>query len=117
MVGGFSRPVLDAMRQLAPEFPTSASREEVKAAIRRSYLRIPPRRTGYAVFQVPFMFRGKQIFRAPFVRTATRAGVAVHAWIIDEEADMRRLIQWGVTGLISDRPDVAVRVVRGQRPL
>jgi glycerophosphoryl diester phosphodiesterase len=112
MVGGFSGPVLDAVRQIAPELPTGASRNEVKAAIRRSYLRIPPRRTGYAVFQVPFMFQGKQIFRGSFVRTVTRAGVPVQAWIVDDEADMRRLIQWGVTGLISDRPDVAVRVVR-----
>jgi glycerophosphoryl diester phosphodiesterase len=112
VVGGFSQPVLDAVRQIAPELPSGASRDEVKAAIRRSYLRIPPRRTGYAVFQVPFMFQGKQIFREPFVRTVTRAGVPVQAWIIDDEAVMRRLIQWGVTGLISDRPDVAVRVVR-----
>ena len=90
----------------------SSLRDEVKAAIRRSYLRIPPRRTGYAVFQVPFMFQGKQIFREPLVRTVTRAGVPVQAWIIDDEAVMRRLMSWGVTGLISDRPDVAVRVVR-----
>jgi len=112
VIGGFSRPVLDAVRELAPELPTGASRDEVKAAIRRSYLRIPPRRTGYAVFQVPFMFQGKQIFHAPFVRTVTRAGVGVQAWIIDDEPTMRRLMSWGVTGLISDRPDVAVRVVR-----
>ena len=112
VVGGFSQPVLDAIRRVAPELPTGASRDEVKAAIRRSYLRIPPRRTGYAVFQVPFVFQGKQIFRGSFVHTVTRAGVPVQAWIIDDEADMRRLIQWGVTGLISDRPDVAVRVVR-----
>jgi glycerophosphoryl diester phosphodiesterase len=63
VLGGFSQPVLDAIRRVAPELPTGASRDEVKAAIRRSYLRIPPRRTGYAVFQVPFMFQGKQIFR------------------------------------------------------
>jgi glycerophosphoryl diester phosphodiesterase len=112
VIGGFSQAVLDAARQRAPEFPTGASREEVKAAIRRSYFRIPPRRTGYSVFQVPFVFQGKQIFRAPFVATVTRAGIAVQAWIIDEEEDMHRLIRWGVTGLISDRPDVAVRVVR-----
>ena len=111
VIGGFSQPVLDAVRHLAPEFPTGASREEVKAAIRRSYLRIPPRRTGYHLFQVPFVFQGKQIFREPFVRTARRAGVQVQAWIIDDEPVMRRLISWGVTGLISDRPDVAVRVV------
>ena len=114
LLGGFSQPVLDAARQLAPEYPTGASRDEVKAAIRRSYLRIPPRRTGYALFQVPFVFHGKQIFRAPFVRTARRAGVQVQAWIIDEEPVMRLLMSWGVTGLISDRPDVAVRVARSR---
>ena len=112
VIGGFSRSVLDAVRELAPELPTGASRDEVKAAIRRSYLRIPPRRTGYAVFQVPFIFQGKPIFRRSFVRTVTRAGVGVQAWIIDDEPTMRRLMSWGVTGLISDRPDVAVRVVR-----
>jgi glycerophosphoryl diester phosphodiesterase len=112
LVGGFSQAVLDEVRQLAPEFPTGASREEVQAAIRRSYLRIPPKRTGYAVFQVPFVFQGKQVFRESFVKTAARAGVGVQAWIIDEEPTMRRLMRWGVTGLISDRPDVAVRLVR-----
>jgi glycerophosphoryl diester phosphodiesterase len=111
LLGGFSQPVLDAVRRLAPEYPTGASREEVKAAIRRSHVRIAPKRSGYAVFQVPFMFQGRQIFRESFVRTVTRSGVGVQAWIIDEEPVMRQLMEWGVTGLISDRPDVAVRVV------
>jgi glycerophosphoryl diester phosphodiesterase len=112
VVGGFSHAVLQAVRDIAPEYPTSASKPEVEAAIRRSYFRIRPRRTGYAVFQVPYRFQGRQIFSAPFVRTVTRAGVPFQSWIIDEEADMRRLMDWGVTGLISDRPDVAMRVVR-----
>ena len=112
LVGGFSQAVLDAVRRVAPEYPTGASRQEVQAAIRRSYVRLAPKRTGYAVFQVPFLFRGNQVFRESFVRTATRAGVGVQAWIVDEEPTMRRLMSWGVTGLISDHPDVAVRVVR-----
>ena len=41
-----------------------------------------------------------------------RAGFGVQSWIIDEEDVMRCLIGWGVVGVISDRPDVAVRVVR-----
>ena len=114
LVGGFSQHVLDAVRTLAPQYPTGASREEVLAAIRRAYFRLPPRRSGFSVFQVPFHHQGKQIFRAPFVRTVTRAGLGVQAWIIDDEAEMRRLMSWGVTGLISDRPDVAVAVTRAQ---
>ena len=34
----------------------------------------------------------------------------LHVWTVNEEADMRRLFDWGVDGIITDRPDVAVRV-------
>jgi glycerophosphoryl diester phosphodiesterase len=36
----------------------------------------------------------------------------VHAWVIDDPAEMRTLIHWGVTGLITDRPDLARAVLR-----
>jgi glycerophosphoryl diester phosphodiesterase len=61
---------------------------------------------------MPIRLRGRQMFRRPFVAAARRAGVPVHAWIVDEPDEMRRLIEWGVTGIISDRPDLAVEVVR-----
>jgi glycerophosphoryl diester phosphodiesterase len=47
-----------------------------------------------------------------FVRAAGRAGLPVAVWTVDEPADMERLLAWGVRGLISDRPDLAVPVVR-----
>jgi hypothetical protein len=31
--------------------------------------------------------------------------VAVHVWTIDAEADLRRLLGWGVDGIVTDRPD------------
>ena len=51
-----------------------------------------------------------------FVRYAQAAGVRVAVWTVNEEADMRRLLSWGVDGLISDRPDVAVTVTRSAGP-
>jgi glycerophosphoryl diester phosphodiesterase len=39
----------------------------------------------------------------------------VQAWVVDEADDMRRLIDWGVTGIISDRPDIAVEIVKTGR--
>lgn len=111
LVAGFSDAVLDEVRRRAPRVPTSASRYEVQAALRRSFFRLRPRRPRYQLMQAPYRFRGRTVFGEAFVRAVRRGGLAVQAWIVDEEADMRRLLTWGVSGLISDRPDVALQVV------
>jgi glycerophosphoryl diester phosphodiesterase len=45
------------------------------------------------------------------VREAHRLGLEVWPWTVNEAADMRRLVGWGVDGLISDRPDIALNCV------
>lgn len=40
------------------------------------------------------------------VREAQALGLRVVLWTVNEPADMRRLIEWGVDGIISDRPDL-----------
>lgn len=44
------------------------------------------------------------------VREAHDLGLLVLPWTVNEPGDMRRLIEWGVDGLISDRPDLALSV-------
>ena len=66
----------------------------------------------FEMFQVPFRYQGQQTFDAVFVRGARAAGRPVQAWVIDEVDDMRQLMSWGTTGIISDRPDIAVEEVR-----
>jgi glycerophosphoryl diester phosphodiesterase len=112
VMGGFSHVVVGRIRSAAPACVTSASRVEVQSALRRSWFAMRPRRTGYHLFQVPVRLRGRTVLTRGFVRVARRAGIPVQAWIVDDPAEMRALIAWGVTGLISDRPDVAVAVVR-----
>jgi glycerophosphoryl diester phosphodiesterase len=41
-----------------------------------------------------------------------RKGRTVAVWPVDEEADMRRLVQWGVDRLITNKPDVCLKVLR-----
>ena len=38
---------------------------------------------------------------------AHRLGLAVIPWTVNRPADLRRLIAWGVDGLVTDRPDLA----------
>ena len=43
------------------------------------------------------------------VKEAQSLGLKVVVWTVNEPADMRRLIEWGVDGIISDRPDLLRR--------
>ena len=48
---------------------------------------------------------------ARFVEVAHGVGLAVHVWTIDEEAEMERLLDLGVDGIITDRPSVLAEVL------
>jgi glycerophosphoryl diester phosphodiesterase len=110
-LGSFGTRVLRAARAYEPRIATGASREETRLALYRSWCRWPVRKPPYKAFQVPEMAGRTRVVSPRFVRDAHQAGVRVDVWTVDEEADMRRLLSWGVDGIISDRPDVAVRVV------
>lgn len=47
-----------------------------------------------------------------FIRRAHAAGRVVHVWTIDDAATMHELIDMGVDGLITDRPDTLREVCR-----
>ncbi len=47
------------------------------------------------------------------VAEAQALGLRVVPWTVNDPADMRRLIAWGVDGLCTDRPDLARQVLSG----
>ncbi len=115
VVGGFSDAVLSRFRRLAPEVKTGASMADAQRAMRRASAGLPPRAGAYDVFHLPLRLDERDTVRPGFVRAARRAGRPVHVWVVDERADMERLLDQGVAGLITDRPDVAVTVVANRR--
>lgn len=111
-LGSSSMAALRAARRAAPGIATSAARFEVRLALYRSWFHLSPGRVAYHAFQVPETSGKTRVVSPRFVALAHRAGLPVQVWTVDEADDIRRLLDWGVDGIISDRPDVAVRVVR-----
>ena len=73
---------------------------------------LPVRRWVEGCAQVPVKGGGVTIVTRRFVKAAERAGLQVHVWTIDDEDEMRRLIDLGVHGLMTDRPLVLKRVLQ-----
>jgi glycerophosphoryl diester phosphodiesterase len=112
VIGSFHRLALQTVREQEPRLRTGSSREETRWALYRSRLRVPLRRAPFQEFQVPEAVGQTTVVTPRFVRDAHRAGLPVKVWTVNEADDMRRLVSWGVDGLITDRPDVAVRTFR-----
>ena len=64
--------------------------------------------------QVPPLYGDTPIVTEEFVAEAHRRGMQVHVWTIDDEAEMRRLLDLGVDGVMTDRP-AALRAVLEER--
>jgi glycerophosphoryl diester phosphodiesterase len=66
--------------------------------------------------QVPVAQGRVPLVTPRFVRSAHARGVQVHVWTIDDRAEMERLLDLGVDGIMTDRPAVLRDVLeaRGQ---
>ena len=69
---------------------------------------------GVDAVQLPERFRGIRVITGPIVRRLHAAGVEVHVWTVNEPEDMVRLLDIGVDGLVTDRADLALEVVRSR---
>jgi glycerophosphoryl diester phosphodiesterase len=61
--------------------------------------------------QIPERAGPLPLVTTPLLATLHDAGLEVHVWTINERSDIRRLLELGVDGIVTDRPDVARAVV------
>lgn len=74
-------------------------------------------RPRFQALQPPEVYKGIRVVTPGLVRKAHRAGLRVDVWTVNDEAGMRRLLDWGVDGIMTDRPDVLAGILgEGDEP-
>jgi glycerophosphoryl diester phosphodiesterase len=69
----------------------------------------------FQALQAPEKYKGiLPVVTRRFVRKAHDRGLRVDVWTIDDEPAMRRLLSFGVDGIMTDRPDVLTRVLNSR---
>ena len=108
-VSSFEQLSVDTMRAEHPEIATSASVREARWTLHRSWVRWPfVNPQPYFAFQVPEYTGRLRVVSPAFVRQVHKQGQVMQVWVVNERADICRLLDWGVDGIISDRPDIAI---------
>jgi glycerophosphoryl diester phosphodiesterase len=115
-LGSFSDRRLAALQQaLGPQAVTSLGPRRVSQLVAASRLGRAFRGAPARSAQVPARFGRLPVVNSAFVGTAHAAELEVHVWTIDDVSDMNRLLDLGVDGIMTDRPDVLREVLADRR--
>ena len=90
-----------------------ASAGDVVAFVRAALEGAPPPPRAMAL-QVPAEFGGRPLVTPEFVEHAHAHEIQVHVWTIDEREEMRRLLDLGVDGLVTNHPARLARLIEGR---
>ena len=111
-VGSFSGARLNRVRQFfSGNICTSMGPSEV-VRLRLATCRVPVGGFSAACAQVAQRHYGIPASSPAMIRAAHKRGIQLHVWTIDDEAEMEKLIDYGVDGLITDRPEVLKQVLQ-----
>jgi glycerophosphoryl diester phosphodiesterase len=115
IIGSFHDEAMRNFRATCPEVATSASRTEVrnyvllgKALVWGFYF--PKFQTVQPPWD-PEESLGIQIMTERFVRESHVKNIRVEPWTVNDPDLMEQYIEWGVDGIITDRPDLMVELL------
>src|SRR6266496_4689150 len=115
VIASFHDVAMQNFRKTCPEVATSASRGEVtkfvllgkvflSGLVAPQYQSIQPPYDPAESLNIPVMTRR-------FIREAHAKNLAVEPWTVDDPALMKQYIEWGVDGIMTDRPDLMIQVL------
>ena len=106
---------LDEIRALAPEAPTVLGLQEGAAFLQAMAANDDNYQPPGEALQIPTEYYSFKLATPEFLAFAHRHGLEVHYWTINEEAEMRALLDRGADGIIGDFPELALKVVASRR--
>ena len=114
IAASFHPEVLLRFRRTAPEIATHASRPEVIRFLPAAWLGLEGLSTpDYQAFLVPPRSGPVPVTTRRFIRAAENRNIFTAAWTVNDPGEMERLLERGIGGLITDRPDLARELVKG----
>ena len=117
---GAARRVLIAAERESDRTPARGYRGPWGASKRQLVLWVLLGRTPRAdILQIPTEAYGINLVEPRRIAAAHRANLPVHVWTVDDPAEMHRLLDLGVDGIQTDRPDLLEQVLHERigRPL
>jgi len=116
VIASFHDQAMKNFRATCPEVATSASRGEVTTFVilGKVFLGglIAPK---YESIQPPYdpsESKNIPIMTKRFIREAHAKNLAVEPWTVNDPALMKQYIEWGVDGVMTDRPDLMIDVLK-----
>jgi glycerophosphoryl diester phosphodiesterase len=113
LVGSFHTNVLERFRKICPEIPTSLGETEARTFVVLAWLGLAHlyNSPGYSV-QLPAELNGTKVITKSLVNVSKRLNLNVDVWTVNDPNTMRELMQMGVSGIITDRPDVLQAIIK-----
>lgn len=116
LLASFHHDMLVHFRSVAPEAATHGSERELIPFLVKSWLLLGGTSSpAYEAVFVPQRTGPIPVTTRRFIGAARRRNLFVAAWTINDPDDMRALVDRGINGLITDRPDLALEIVRAGR--
>jgi glycerophosphoryl diester phosphodiesterase len=115
LIASFHDDAMQTFRKTCPEVATSASRGEVTRLVLLGKMLL----SGFVVPQYQSVqppFDPQESLNIPimterFIREAHAKNIAVEPWTVNDPELMKQYIEWGVDGIITDRPDLMVEIL------
>ena len=115
IVASFHDDAMALFRETCPDVATSASKGEVLPFVLLGKIFfsgwLSP---AYQSLQVPYETSesyGIPVVTKSFIREAHAKGVHVEPWTVNDPELMKQYIDWGVDGIITDRPDLMMKIL------